>query len=53
MRRLLGRAPQAAPADTPAMGIRMRGLDIGIKAKQQLADGAARAEAKADDVHFA
>jgi hypothetical protein len=29
------------------MGIRTRGLDIGIKAKRQVADAAARAEAKA------
>jgi hypothetical protein len=29
------------------MGIRTRGLDIGIKAKRQVADSAARAEAKA------
>jgi hypothetical protein len=35
------------PADTPAMGIRTRGLDIGIKAKRQVADAAACAEAKA------
>jgi hypothetical protein len=29
------------------MGIRTRGLDIGIKAKRQIADSTARAEAKA------
>jgi hypothetical protein len=29
------------------MGIRTRGLDIGVKAKRRVADSAARAEAKA------
>jgi hypothetical protein len=38
---------RAVPTDTPAMGIRTRGLDIGIKAKRQVADRAVRAEAKA------
>jgi hypothetical protein len=33
-------------ADTAAMGVRTRGLDIVINAKRQVADGAARAEAK-------
>jgi hypothetical protein len=38
----------AAPAGhTPAMGVRTRGLDIAIGAKRQIADAAARAEAKA------
>ena len=38
----------AAPAGhTPAMGVRTRGLDIAIGAKRQVADAAARAEAKA------
>jgi hypothetical protein len=37
----------AVPVDTSAMGIRTRGLDIGIKAKRQVADAATRAEAKA------
>jgi hypothetical protein len=32
----------AVPVDTSAMGIRTRGLDIGIKAKPQVADAAAR-----------
>jgi hypothetical protein len=36
----------ATAGRTSAMGIRTRGLDIGIKAKRQ-ADAAARAEAKA------
>ena len=34
-------------ADTAAMGVRTRGLDIVINAKRQVADAAARAEAKA------
>jgi hypothetical protein len=34
-------------ADTAAMGVRTRGLDIAIAAKRQVADAAARAEAKA------
>jgi hypothetical protein len=33
-------------ADTAAMGLRTRGLDIVINAKRQVADAAARAEAK-------
>jgi hypothetical protein len=33
--------------DTPTMGVRTRGLDIAINAKRQVADAAARAEAKA------
>jgi hypothetical protein len=38
----------AAPAGhPPAMGVRTRGLDIAIGAKRQVADAAARAEAKA------
>jgi hypothetical protein len=38
---------RAFPVDTPPMGIRTRGLDIAINAKRQVADAAARAEAKA------
>jgi hypothetical protein len=34
------------PRDTAAMGVRTRGLDIATNAKRQVADAAARAEAK-------
>src|SRR5271154_6008297 len=37
----------ATAGHTSAMGVRTRGLDIAINAKRQVADAAARAEAKA------
>jgi hypothetical protein len=45
MRRRL--ATTAPAGHTSAMGVRTRSLDIDINAKRQVADGAARAEAKA------
>jgi hypothetical protein len=37
----------STPRMLPSMGVRTRGLDIAVNAKRQVADAAARAEAKA------